>query len=334
LQSLFITIATAGLIGTVAMYGVALAGTLLHYVIAARRNDIALSLKGFGGHLLPSRVLRSRWTRLDIVFYLSNKLSFALIFPSVAGMAALAALMVKRVLDHMLGFTPLLSQNTTSFLMFLAATVLLRDFMSFFVHYFQHRVPLLWEFHKVHHAPESLIPPTSHRLHPLDQIPNMVAEAIVGLMAGVYAWLVDQSINDLIGSWIGVYILVNIVTFAPLRHSHITLRLGVLERFLLSPAHHVLHHSRELQHRDRNFGAYFPIWDHLFGTLLKPPAADTYRLGLPGGESSDYLTLTACYVEPFRKIRRKFSGTGVAHMLQPSPVYPRTVTLAMEGSPD
>ena len=51
-----------------------------------------------------------------------------------------------------------MSQNPLWVVLFLGCGLLLRDFVSFYTHMLQHRVEVLWEFHKVHHAPESLGP--------------------------------------------------------------------------------------------------------------------------------------------------------------------------------
>jgi hypothetical protein len=149
----------------------------------------------------------------------------------------------------------------------------------------------------------------------------MVVEApLLGVIVGLYAYLVHQGIAELVICSVGAYSLVNILTFAPLRHSHIDLRLGRLERLLLSPAHHRLHHSAELHHWDKNFGAIFPIWDWAFHTLLRPPPARTYCLGLPNGESLDYATLVTCYLRPFQKARNGVRALGLRRMLRRGPL--------------
>ena len=50
------------------------------------------------------------------------------------------------------------------------AIFLAADFGFFFGHYLGHKVPLLWEFHKVHHSAEVLSPLTNYRFHPLDRV--------------------------------------------------------------------------------------------------------------------------------------------------------------------
>lgn len=321
LESILVTIAGAGLAGVAAVYVAAFGGICLHYVAACRSTATPVSLKAFGRHILPRGLLVAAWTRLDVAYAILDKILLTLVVPSVAVMMVLSSRFVQTELGVALGEGPGIPQTIISFTLFLICGLLIRDFAAFYVHLMQHRIPLLWEFHKVHHAPESLIPPTSRRLHPLDQMLGMAAEApMVGLIVGVYAWLTNQQLQSLVLCALGFYYLANVVTFSPLRHSHIDLRLGRFEKFLLSPAHHRLHHSAEPAHWNKNFATIFPIWDRLFGTLVDPPPAALYRLGLPDGESARYLTLLACYIEPFRQIRDRIRQHGLSHMLRAGPV--------------
>ena len=76
------------------------------------------------------------------------------------------------------------------------------------------------------------------------------------------------------------------VTGANLRHSHIWISYGrVVERVLISPAQHQLHHSIDPRDGNANFGAVLAIWDWLGGSLRLaeegPPKAFGVRDNLP-----------------------------------------------------
>lgn len=320
----FIWIATAGLIGWVTVYTACFIGVILHYLARARQTNQPVSIRSFLKHCFPREVLSSRWTWLDLIVMALNKLMFAFVFDSVAGMVALLASFFQVCLVGIFGASPGMGVNGFTFTLFLICGLLVRDFASFFIHMLQHRIPILWEFHKVHHAPESLVPFSTNRLHPLDQIVGMAAEApLLGLIVGFYGWFTDQGLASIILSSVGFYVVVNILTFAPLRHSHIDLRLGWLEIFLLSPAHHRLHHSAEPEHWDKNFSAIFPFWDRFARTLFSPPPAETYRLGLPEGKSMLYSTLLGCYVEPFRSILQRLKTEGWWVLIRPGKLFNR-----------
>jgi sterol desaturase/sphingolipid hydroxylase (fatty acid hydroxylase superfamily) len=290
--------ATAGAAGFLVVHVWALLGAIGHYAAACNRRKERPSATGLLHHLLPRDVLVSRWTRLDLVIFAAHRVVDLAIFQvgiaMILGAEALAA-----GLSRLVAPGPLLAPSFALGAAFLVLGLVARDFASFFVHYLQHRIPLLWEFHKVHHAPETLIPPSTRRLHPVDELTGVVAEALLlGVVIGVEAWLTGLPTRDLIAAAVGLYAIVNMLTFAPLRHSHIDLRLGLFEHFLMSPAHHQLHHSAETAHWDRNFGSILPFWDRLWGTYYVPPPRGTYRLGLPNGQSEAYATLWGCYALP------------------------------------
>src|SRR5262245_59237486 len=50
------------------------------------------------------------------------------------------------------------------------------DCRRYAVHRLFHRIPLLWEFHKVHHSAEVLTPVTRYRVHPIeDMLENLAS---------------------------------------------------------------------------------------------------------------------------------------------------------------
>ena len=305
IYSLLTKAATAGLTGTVIVYAVGLAGALVHYSAAALRERSRLSIAGFVAHVAPAQLVWSRWTRADIIIFALNKFALALVMPNAATLVALIATGLQGSLVALALRPVAMPQNPVWVIVFLGCGLLLRDFAAFYTHLMQHRIALLWEFHKVHHAPESLIPPTGHRIHPIEQIMNMVSESLLlGLLVGVFAWLTDLGQTDLIIYSVGMYVIANTVTLSPLRHSHIDLRLGPMEWLFFSPAHHQLHHSAEPQHRDKNFGTIFPIWDRLWRTHAIPPAKP-YRMGLSGGESANYASVWNAYWTPLVRLTQR-----------------------------
>src|SRR6202007_289044 len=74
---------------------------------------------------------------------------------------------------------------------------------------------------------------------------------------GLAAFLTQTAIstNALLG--FDAYMLIDALCFSMLRHSHIGFSFYGLERFLLSPKQHHLHHSINQKHWDKNFGFMF-----------------------------------------------------------------------------
>jgi sterol desaturase/sphingolipid hydroxylase (fatty acid hydroxylase superfamily) len=53
---------------------------------------------------------------------------------------------------------------------------------------------------------------------------------------------------------------------ANLRHSHIWISFGRLEKIFISPAQHQIHHS--VGNSNANLGSIFSIWDGILGTRM------------------------------------------------------------------
>jgi len=103
----------------------------------------------------------------------------------------------------------------------------------------------------------------------------------MGVAQGIiFFFLVDQISPIAIGGVNAVYVVFNILG-ANLRHSHIWLDYGpIVDRLLISPAQHQIHHSRAPEHRDRNLGEIFAVWDWMFGTLYVPRQREQLEFGL------------------------------------------------------
>ncbi|HMQ57251.1 MAG TPA: sterol desaturase family protein, partial [Rhizobiaceae bacterium] len=96
------------------------------------------------------------------------------------------------------------------------------------------------------------------------------------------------------------------------RHTHIWISYGpVLERILISPAQHQIHHSLEVEHHNKNYGEVFAIWDWMFGTLYVPQGRTELRFGLADRRGNllaqPHPTLKDALVGPFRDSAKAFS---------------------------
>ena len=104
-------------------------------------------------------------------------------------------------------------------------SVALLDLVAYILHYCQHRFPLLWEFHKVHHSARVMHPLTNYREHPID---NVVYAAGLGACTG----FVTASVSAVLGYvpseptvlGVGIFVLAYNGLGYNLRHSHIWLK--------------------------------------------------------------------------------------------------------------
>ncbi len=135
----------------------------------------------------------------------------------------------------------------------IAATLVLAELAGYAIHRLMHRVPWLWRFHAVHHAPRHLHWLEAWRQHPVDFV-------IHGIVVGLPGVLLGASLADLVS------VVLLRKTYTTFLHANLRWRLRGLERWIATPDYHALHHSHAPQHRDRNFAGMLPVLDRLFGT--------------------------------------------------------------------
>ncbi len=134
--------------------------------------------------------------------------------------------------------------------------LLLVDALDWYTHVARHKIGAFWAFHSIHHSQSRLNYFTEYRSHVFDDVLKWTLEAVplVLLQHGVVDVL---TINRLRYWHTTVY------------HSNIRSNYGVLKYVLVTPQSHRIHHSLAAEHRDKNFGLTFSLWDHLFGTQYR-----------------------------------------------------------------
>jgi len=133
------------------------------------------------------------------------------------------------------------------------AGLILADLLNWGHHYLRHKVPALWQFHAVHHSQTQMNPFTDYRIHFVE---FLVSKPIVLIPLLMLNLPVEQAI--------AVVIFQRCYTMA--YHANLKTNFGPLRYILVTPQSHRIHHSASEQHRDRNFGVIFSVWDRLFGT--------------------------------------------------------------------
>ena len=74
-------------------------------------------------------------------------------------------------------------------------------------------------------------------------------------------------------------------------HTELVGKLGFLDRIFNTPSNHRVHHGSNPQYLDRNYGAMFIFWDHLFGTYEREVEPVQYGL-TKNVDSHNPVTLT------------------------------------------
>ncbi len=186
---------------------------------------------------------------------------------------------------------------------------LVADFAHWFTHYLQHRIPVLWEFHKVHHSAESLNFFTSERFHPLDILFSILVKAfLIGSVNVLFILSFSEvlTVQTLFGAN-AIWAVTNIAGGA-MRHAPVSYRYGDFwERWFISPEMHRVHHSENPAHFDKNFGGALSIWDRAFGTIYIPKDEENLTYGI-GAESEKFRSLSYVYLGPFQNLLKKKSA--------------------------
>ena len=276
------------------------------------RTSSARSLGGFGRFLFPRKVYRHVSTWSDYKLWLANS---ALLMPFLIAftvpLAAAASASAGTLLAALFGTPgPGWQAGWTARAAFTAAELLAIDGGLFLAHYMQHKIPLLWEFHKTHHSAETLTPITVFRMHPVDILLNSVlAVFLAGAVAGLFGYLYRAPVSAFALSGVNIGLFLFYLAGMHLRHSHIWLIYpGWLGRHISSPALHQIHHSADPRHLDRNLAQIFTFWDRLAGTLYLPGERETIAYGLAGGGEKGYRGLLRLYLRPFAGVAALLRG--------------------------
>lgn len=149
--------------------------------------------------------------------------------------------------------------------------LVVKDLVEWGIHRLLHRVPLLWEFHKLHHSIRELDWIGNFRFHWME---------IVVYKALSYLPLLLLGVNGEVILWIAV-----VSTFiGHLNHANLRIDWGPLRYVFNSARLHVWHHDVVLHHPyGQNFAIVFSVWDWLFGTIHYPADVEQpARLGFEG----------------------------------------------------
>ena len=150
--------------------------------------------------------------------------------------------------------------------------VLILDLAIWAQHLVTHKVPILWRFHRVHHADRDFDVTTALRFHPVEILASMMLK--IGL---VY----------LLGPAALAVLLFEIILNGTAMFNHSNLRLPLwLDRavrlVLVTPDMHRVHHSILRHEHDSNYGFALSVWDRIFRTYRPKPEAghDLMTVGL------------------------------------------------------
>ncbi|MBT3478420.1 MAG: sterol desaturase family protein [Candidatus Marinimicrobia bacterium] len=137
---------------------------------------------------------------------------------------------------------------------------IVQDFTGYWLHRLNHRVNIFWNRHIIHHSSEEFNLACALRQSISDTVKFgaifMIPAAILGVPASIFA--VIGPIHLFLQFWY---------------HTRLINKMGWLEKVIVTPSHHRVHHGINPEYLDKNYSAIFIIWDKLFGTF-QPELAD------------------------------------------------------------
>lgn len=262
-----------------------------------------LGVRAFLRFCFPKRVYFHPSARVDYVYFLLNRPLYLLLVVPVALTSTPISAATVRALEAAFGNLEAVAESPAwASLLLTLAVVLAADLGIFLVHYLQHKLPMLWEFHKVHHSALVLTPITAYRMHPVDDLLTLgIIAPLTGVVDGVFTYGFGGGAAMITVMQLNVFLFTFYVLGFHLRHSHIWLSYGpLLSRVLISPAQHQIHHSMDPQHVDKNLGFIFAFWDLIAGTLFVPARESTLSYGVRRLEEREFSSAVRLFWRPFR----------------------------------
>ena len=182
------------------------------------------------------------------------------------------------------------------------AGFLLLDLSFYYWHIANHKFPWLWRFHNVHHIDPDLDVSTGFRFH--------FGEVLLSTLFRVVQ-------VSLIGMSFATFVAYEVVFQCNTLFHHSNLRLPIrlerwLNRFLVTPRMHGIHHSQVRPETNSNYGVVFSWWDKLHRTLGLNIPQSKIEIGIAGYSLPEDNRLWHAFTLPFRRQRdywRKPDGT-------------------------
>ena len=206
-------------------------------------------------------VFRPHW-QTDAQHFLVNHL--------VVGFVLLATnFMVHRVFGWAIDDSVQAWIQDLPFIFELLFIVLVADLVQYWTHRAYHEVPMLWRLHAVHHSAKFMDWLAGSRQHLIELL--LTRTIILG---PIYVLGFSKEVID-------AYIV--IVGFqAVFNHANVSVRLGPLRYFIVTPNFHHWHHSQDTEAIDRNYAAHFAFLDYIFGTAVSADRKWPHNYGVKG----------------------------------------------------
>jgi sterol desaturase/sphingolipid hydroxylase (fatty acid hydroxylase superfamily) len=141
------------------------------------------------------------------------------------------------------------------------------DFFLYWWHRLEHETgdSFLWKLHLGHHSPRRLTVLSGARAHTFDLSALIVALIItrgLGMSNEAFFWVMFHP-----------------TALGGIHHSNLDMRGGIFNYIFPGPEMHRAHHRIEID-KALNYASVWPMWDWIFGTLVRPAPAKDTKMGV------------------------------------------------------
>lgn len=195
--------------------------------------------------------------------------------------------------SSLIGISDDVESSGVVFAAIVTLSVILLDMIIYWQHRLFHTVPLLWRFHKMHHADSHVDTTTGLRFHPVEIAISLGVKAAAVALLGIPAVAI-------------VIFEVALNGFALFNHANIRLSQkwdDKVGRVLITQRLHRIHHSQAKAESNSNYGFSVSWWDRLFNSFT--PRAQYSDETLPIGQKDvpavkENASIRALLMQPFK----------------------------------
>ncbi|MET3114200.1 sterol desaturase/sphingolipid hydroxylase (fatty acid hydroxylase superfamily) [Pedobacter sp. CG_S7] len=173
----------------------------------------------------------------------------------------------------------------------LLTTFLILDYGNYLWHVLNHKIPLLWRFHLVHHTDLDLDTLTAFRFHFGEMIGSV-------FFRGLFVFLSGATAKEVLAY--------ELLFESATQFHHSNMRIprkleACLNKIIVTPSMHGIHHSVNKDETDSNYAVIFSFWDSMHQTFKFNPDQKQIIIGVPEYRDASQMTVRYLLTMPFKK---------------------------------
>lgn len=165
------------------------------------------------------------------------------------------------------------------------------DLVLYWLHRLLHNIPYFWRFHYIHHFSSKIDYLISFRTNIFESIFTVPFASLASVYSGI-------TFEAYMYSHLFVFLIGNLL------HLNVRIRIPILEKLIITPYYHHMHHST-LTQGPKNMAFLFPIIDKVFGSYYLPKDPHWNQINYPEHEKYIKDTFLFRHFSPFTKVPSK-----------------------------